>query len=406
MLPKFSKRTQWDLQESAYSAALQLAKLRGALLDLTASNPTTCGLIADAQHWRETLLAADSSIYDPNPRGMCSARVSVAKYYWEQTKTTLDPDNIFLTTSTSEAYSFLFRLLCDAGDEILIAQPSYPLFEFLADLDDVQLIPYPLFYDHGWHLDLAAMEARITPRTRAIILVHPNNPTGHFTSVQQRSQIEGLAKCHGLALIVDEVFLDYAVDASREIANSASFVSGEHPVLTFVLSGISKICALPQMKVAWISVRGTQEIVTAATERLEVIADTFLSMNTPIQHALPAMLEARHEIQKQITGRVRTNLAELDRQLHQQGLLSRLLVEAGWYVVVRIPALGCTNAAAIRLLEAENVLVHPGDFYGFAGEGWLIVSLLTPTDEFDDGIMRLIRFFHSEIESQRTQPVR
>ena len=191
----------------------------------------------------------------------------------------VDPEQIFLTTSTSEAYSFLFRLLCDPGDEVLIGQPGYPLFDFLARLDDVRLVSYELFYDHGWHLDLEALRRRMTPRTRAIVVVHPNNPTGHFTD-RGAGAIEALCREHGLALIVDEVFLDYGLDGHKR----ESFATGSHPVPTFVLSGLSKVAALPQMKAAWIACFAEGE----AMQRLEVISDTFLSMSAPIQCALPA----------------------------------------------------------------------------------------------------------------------
>ncbi len=394
MLPKFSKRTQWDQQETAYAAALRHAKSQQSpILDLTASNPTSCGFIADAAHWSDSLQAPASSIYDPDPRGLHRARQAVAAYYQQETGVSLDPDRLILTTSTSEAYSFLFRLLCDHDDEVLIAQPSYPLFQFLADLDHVRLVCYPLFYDHGWHVDLAALQAAITPRTRAILVVQPNNPTGHFTKSAERRALEQVCVEHGLALIVDEVFLDYKLDTSTDtLRKSGSFSTGEHPALTFVLSGLSKISALPQMKVAWIAGHGPKEGLDEAMSRLEIIADTFLSMNAPMQSALPGMLAARHTVQAQIIERVRANLEELDRQLEKQKLISRLVVEAGWYVVLRVPALGSTEAAAVRLLETEQVLVHPGDFYGFTGEGWLVVSLLPPGQIFQEGIARLIRF--------------
>ena len=408
MQPKFSTRTQWDLSETAYAAAQRRARQsQQTMFDLTASNPTTCGFDYDDSHWRELLHAPETDVYEPNPRGLRSAREAVAAYTEQATGARsdhkLDPEHIFLTTSTSEAYSFLFRLLCDHGDEVLIAQPSYPLFEFLADLDHVRLVSYPLFYDHGWHLDLAALRSRITARTRAIVVVQPNNPTGHFTKSAERSALEALCLEHGLALIVDEVFLDYGINIqSGTLRNKHSFSTGEHPVLTFVLSGLSKVSALPQMKVAWLLCMGPEVVLQEAIARLEVIADTFLSMNAPLQSALPGMLAARHAMQSQIQERTRANLAELDRQLQKPSMVSRLEVEAGWYAVLRVPALGSTEAAAVRLLEMQQVLVHPGHFYGFAGEGWLVVSLLTPVVEFREGLARLIQFFS---EAGSSEPV-
>ncbi len=395
MQPKFSTRTQWDLSETAYAVALRHARQsQQTMFDLTVSNPTTCGFDYDDSCWQKLLLAPETAAYEPNPRGLRSAREAVAAYTEQATGAKPDPEHIFLTTSTSEAYSFLFRLLCDHGDEVLIAQPSYPLFEFLADLDHVRLVSYPLFYDHGWHLDLAALRSQITPRTRAIVVVQPNNPTGHFTKFAERCALEALCLEHRLALIVDEVFLDYTVDVESNTSIDAhSFSTGEHPVLTFVLSGLSKVSALPQMKVAWLLCLGPGVVLQEATARLEVIADTFLSMNAPLQSALPGMLDSRHAMQPQILERTRANLAELDRQLQKPSMVSRLEVEAGWYAVLRVPAIGSTDAAAVRLLETQQVLVHPGYFYGFADEGWLVVSLLTPVAEFREGISRLIQFF-------------
>lgn len=304
---------------------------------------------------------------------MRSAREAVAHYYAEH-GAAVDPDALIMTTSTSEAYSYLFRLLCDAGDEVLVAQPSYPLFNFLADLDDVKLRPYPLFYDFGWWIDFAELERRIGPKTRAILIVHPNNPTGHWTHQAERDRLEALCTRHGLALIVDEVFLDYPlVDET-----AASFAAGPHPALTFVLSGISKIAALPQMKIAWLAVCGPPDLVSDALGRIEVIADTFLSMNAPAQLALPRWLAARGDLQRQISERTKANL----QRLEQSGL-ELLRVEAGWSAVLRL-----RGAAAENLLEV-GVIVHPGTFYGMADERFIVLSLLTPVAIFAAGIERI-----------------
>jgi aspartate/methionine/tyrosine aminotransferase len=323
-------------------------------------------------------------VYDPEPKGLSSARDAVSLYYRDH-GAEVDPNHIFLTTSTSEAYSFLFRLLCDPGDEVLIGQPGYPLFDFLAQLDDIRLIPYQLFYDHGWHLDLDALRRRITPRTRAITLVHPNNPTGHFTRAAERAAIEDLCREHNLALIVDEVFLDYGIPPQE---GQPSFVTGDHPVPTFVLSGLSKIAALPQMKAAWIAC-----FAEDALQRLEVIADTFLSMSAPIQHALPEWLQHRAMLQQQIQDRVVVNIATLDTILSRQTLVTRLEIEAGWYAVVRVPELQSQEQTALDLLLKRGVVVHPGGFFGFSGQGWLVVSLLGEQKEVERGIDELCREF-------------
>ncbi len=387
-MKQFSARTGWDLQPTKYAAALE--KLRAGdepFFDLTASNPTTCGFDYDNAGILREFSTPESLQYEPDPRGLLLARNAVARYYAEVAQTGVGLNQIFLTTSTSEAYSYLFRLHCDPGAEILIAQPSYPLFEFLADLDDVRLVPYPLFYDYGWHLDLAALAARITPQTRAIVIVHPNNPTGHFTAASEREVLHQICREHGLALIVDEVFLDYALKSDAP----PSFATGEHPVLTYVLSGLSKVAGLPQMKLAWIAAFGPSDALEQATTRLEVIADTFLSMNAPVQHALPYLLASRHSVQRQILSRVQENLAALDGRLSDAPTISRLEVQGGWYAVLRVPALRSGEALAIRLIEQQKVVVHPGYFYGFDGDGWIVLSLLPRAEEFAEGIRRLVR---------------
>ena len=385
---EWSARTQWDLAETPW--AQELARLRTAgaqLWDLTASNPTRCGFVYDP-----SILAPlhdpAALTYEPDPRGLRTAREAVSRYYRDHAAT-VDPGQIFLTTSTSEAYSFLFRLLCDPGDEVLIGRPGYPLFDFLAQLDDVRLVPYELFYDHGWHLDLESLYRRLTPRTRAITLVHPNNPTGHFTRHAERAQIEEFCRRHGLVLIVDEVFLDYG---HPEKPPGQSFATGRHPVPTFVLSGLSKVAALPQMKVSWIA------CFSDAPERpelgrLEVISDTFLSMSAPIQCAFPSWLSGRAPLQRQIRERLEHNLGVLDAILLYQRLVTRLEVEAGWYAVLRVPGLQPEEQTALDLLLRRGVVVHPGGFFGFAGQGWLVVSLLGPQDEFKEGVEALCQHF-------------
>lgn len=340
------------------------------LVNLTASNPTRCGFVYDKSAILAALAAPDSLVYDPDPRGMQRAREAVCRYYSGH-GAVLEPQRVFLTPSTSEAYSYLFRMLCDPGDEVLIAQPSYPLFDFLARIEDVRLVPYPLFYDYGWHLDAESLRKRITPRTRAIALVHPNNPTGHFTKAAERGELETICVEHGLTLIVDEVFLDYRLGSVA----APSFACGEHPALTFVLSGLSKIAALPQMKAAWIAAFGPEAALEPAMERIEVVADTFLSMNAPVQCALPSWLDARNGIQGQILGRIRRNLTAMDGEFSGTAV-SRLKVEGGWYAVLRVPAIERDEVLAVHLVREFGVEVHPGHFFGFPDSGWLVLSLL------------------------------
>ncbi|HEY1208445.1 MAG TPA: pyridoxal phosphate-dependent aminotransferase [Terracidiphilus sp.] len=391
---RFSRRTSWNTEESELARAHRQRVEAGlSIADLTASNPTRCGFAYDP-----ALLAALANPraldYDPQPRGLLSARQAVCAYYADH-GVTLQPEQIMLTTSTSEAYSFLFRLLCDASSEILVAQPGYPLFDFLAVLDDVILKAAPLVYDHSWQIDAEGFRRAVTPQTRAIVLVHPNNPTGHFTKPWEAAELARLCREFDLALIVDEVFLDYGFTPSVS-GPGKSFAGGLEGVPVFVVSGLSKISGLPQMKAAWI-VAATPEAspeAFAALDRLEVIADTFLSMNAPVQHAMPAWLEGRESIQRQIRARVAANLAELDRQLARLPEVSRLEVEGGWYAVLRIPALRPDEQTVLALLE-RGVWVHPGYFFGMADSGWLVVSLLAAEAEFNRGIAGLVDYLKS-----------
>ena len=381
----FSTRTNWNLAETDYAAAVRQARTSPNLLDLTQSNPTTCGLTFNTEAILAALSNPQSLVYTPNPRGLLPAREAVAIYYATH-NARIDPAHIQLTTSTSEAYSFLFRLLCNPGDEVLVPTPSYPLFDFLAQLDDVTLTPYPLFYDHGWHIDIATLQRLITPRTRAIIIVHPNNPTGHLTSVAERDQLETLAEKNNLALIVDEVFLDYPLTPNRPI----TFATGNHPALTFVLSGLSKIAALPQMKSAWLTIQGPNDLRDEALARIEVIADTFLSLNAPIQHAIPKLLPLVHDTQSQIHARTTENIRTLDRLCATHPHLSRLETTAGWSVILRTPEQGSSMDLATKLASDHALILHPGAFYNLPESGRLVASLLTPQPEFAAGIALLI----------------
>jgi alanine-synthesizing transaminase len=383
----FSNRTNWRLTRNRLTEALEEARSSGGrVLDLTTSNPTRVGLRYDESLILQSLAAPQDMEYDPQPNGLPIARAAVAKYYQTAHGIHLDPERLILTTSTSEGYSFVFRLLCNPGDELLAPKPSYPLFEFLADLQDVKLVPYPLIYDHGWQMDLPSLETVVTERTRGVVVVHPNNPTGSYVYPHEQESLNRLCRDHGLAVIADEVFLDYTHDGAAQ----QSF-AGNQDVLTFTLSGVSKISALPQMKVAWIVSSGPAAEVEAAQARLEVIADTYLSMNAPIQWATPALLEQRKTIQQQLLDRVLGNLAELDRQLARQKTCQRLSVEGGWYAVLRVPVTQTDEELAVDLLRRKSVLVHPGHFYDFPSDGYLVLSLITPAGEFAEGIGRLLQ---------------
>ena len=369
---RFSRRTEWNTEERALAQAHRL-RVEAALpiTDLTASNPTRCGF-----KYNPDLLVAlgdpRASDYDPQPKGLLSAREAVCGYYAEH-GVAVAPDQVVLTTSTSEAYSYLFRLLCDPESEILVPQPGYPLFDFLAGLDDVRLKTAPLVYDYGWQIEPEGFRRAITPATRAIVLVHPNNPTGHFTKAWEAEELAGICREHDLALIVDEVFLDYGF-----AGKPASFAKGLEGVGVYVVSGLSKIAGLPQMKAAW----------------MEVVADTFLSMNAPVQRAMPSWIGGRKGIQSQILERVTSNLAELDRCLSGQKAAVRLEAEGGWYATLRIPAVQPDEATVLSLLD-RGVWVHPGYFFGMEESGWLVVSLLGPPTEFKEGVGKLVDYLRT-----------
>jgi alanine-synthesizing transaminase len=384
----FSKRTAWNLSPNRFSVALEKHRKSGKpLLDLTVSNPTNCGLSFEADKILSSLTNAAAVIYEPESKGLLVARNAVADYYATQPDpVAVSPENIILTTSTSEGYSYIFRLLCEAGDEVLIPRPSYPLFDFLATIQDIRLIPYSLVYDHGWQIDFHSLKSAITSRTRAVIVVNPNNPTGSYVKPSELNELNLICAANQMAIIADEVFLDYLLEPAgcKSLANNQQ-------ALTFTLSGLSKISGLPQMKASWIAASGPEKPVSDALARLDVIADTYLSMNAPIQYSLPTLLDTRHSFQEQLNARLRRNLEELDRQLAAQSHCKRLDVEGGWYATLRVPVTQSDEELAIALMEKESVLVHPGHFFDFEQDGYLILSLMTPEEVFKDGIPRILK---------------
>ena len=415
----FAERTNWRLAQNRLTEAVEAARAgKAKLLDLTVSNPTRVGLQYDDAAILAALHSPSALDYDPQAKGLLAARQAVAAYYADRNGAQknaannvpdISTDRIILTTSTSEGYSFVFRLLCNAGDELLVPKPSYPLFEFLADLQDVKLVPYPLIYDHGWQMDFPSLEKAVTTRTRGVVVVHPNNPTGSYVKAEEFGPLNAFCRAHGLALIVDEVFLDYRLELEEPNTRSLharmdrtspiqplgrddnSSFARNSDVLTFTLSGLSKISALPQMKVAWVVTSGPEQEAEQAMERLEVIADTYLSMNAPIQWALPTLLEQRKNIQGQLLARVQKNLAQLDRKLVGQAC-QRLQVEGGWNAVLRVPVTRSDEELAIALVREQSVLVHPGHFYDFPGDGYLVLSLIAPEAEFSSGMGKVLKY--------------
>jgi alanine-synthesizing transaminase len=392
----FAKRTEWNLAPNRFARSLEAHRASGKkLYDLTASNPTIGGFHYPEQRILAAISDPRALQYSPESKGLRSAREAVAGYYsahrgYQGAGCAVDPEQIILTASTSEAYSYIFRLLCEVGDEILVPSPSYPLFEFLAALNDVKLVPYQLLYDHGWHVDFASLRAAVSPRTRAVLVVNPNNPTGSILSEREASGLLALCAQPKVAIIADEVFVDFVDDD-----DAARTFAGDTRVLTFVISGLSKISALPQMKLAWLVTSGPERLVSDVLARLDVIADTYLSPGTPVQIAAPELLRIGGEMRQQLRERVQANLAKLDASIASAPHIARLARAGGWYAVVRVPATQPDEEMAVALLERKSTLVHPGQFFDFAQDGFVVVSLIAPQQEFAEGLHRLVEFFSS-----------
>ncbi len=321
--------------------------------------------------------------YEPSPAGILDARAAVSQYYSGR----VPVDRILLTASTSEAYGFLFKLLADPGDEILAPCPSYPLFDFLAALDSVRIVQYPLVYHGGWAIDFDALVARITPRTRAVVIVNPNNPTGSFLKRAELAQLVAVCRQRGLAILSDEVFSDYGFE--DDPARVRSLIDVED-VLTFSLSGLSKVSGLPQLKLGWVVVSGPESLRLQAFERLELIADTYLSVGAPVQWAAGTLLGLREEVQGEILVRVRRNLEFLRGKIGADSPWRVLNVEGGWYAVVEAPRIHTEENWVLTLLDQSSVLVQPGFFFDFEREAFLVLSLLTRPEVFEEGVRRIL----------------
>jgi alanine-synthesizing transaminase len=367
----FSSRLNWNATPNRLSELLARKRAETRILDLTESNPTHAGL-QYPEHLLDFFRDRRMLVYDPASAGMLAAREQVAGLYGVST------ERVVLTTSTSEAYSWLFKLLCDPGDEILAPQPSYPLFEFLAALESVRIVPYPLVYHGAWSPDLTALEAAITPRTRAVVVVNPNNPTGSYLKLRELDELAAICSRHNLPLISDEVFADYALTPDPQ--RVSTLVNLPAPP-TFCLNGLSKLIGLPQMKLGWIVTNNS-----SARDRLDLIADTYLSIGAPVQYALPHLLAARAAIQAQIMERLRGNLAFLQSQFATR------TVEGGWSAILQVPRVRTEEQWALELLERHDVLVQPGYFYDFESEAFLVLSLLTLPATFQEGVKRLRLF--------------
>ncbi len=381
----FSTRVPADLAPNRLTVAELALRARGVRpVDLTETNPTRVGLAYPVEFL--AALAAPASLgYDPQPFGLLAAREAVADELGA-TGARPDPARVVLTASTSEAYAFLFKLLCEPGDQVLVPVPSYPLFEHLTRLELVDVRSYPLEYHGTWSVDFDRLDAAVTPRTRAILVVSPNNPTGSVLTRHDLGGLAGRCAANGLALIGDEVFADYLLEAREDRAR----VLDQDEVLTFSLGGLSKSAGLPQMKLGWMVAGGPQPLVDSALSRLEIICDAFLSVSTPVQQASGALLAAGRLIRRSIAGRVEHNLGLLRALALDHPSCSVHRVEGGWSAVIRVPATRPEEALVLDLLERDHVLAHPGYFFDFPHEAFLVVSLLPEPDGFREGISRLL----------------
>jgi aspartate/methionine/tyrosine aminotransferase len=389
----FSRRTRWELATNRLAERVEERRRQGApIIDLTQGNPTRCRFEYPSRLIVEALADPQALVYEPSPRGRLEARQAVSRYYASR-GASVDPDRLVLTASTSEAYAFLFKLLADPGDRVLVPRPSYPLFEYLTGLESIGTTSYMLAWDGEWHVDLASVRQAIDGRTRALLAVSPNNPTGNFLKPEEREALDGLCRQHDLALIVDEVFADFRLDDAVDVPRALAQAGG---ALTFVLNGLSKVAGLPQIKAGWIVTAGPEDLVRPALERLEVIADTYLSVSTPIQVALPALLEGLAGVRSQIQARVKDNLTALCARSSGERPWRVLPPEGGWYAIIELPRVRTEEEWAVRLLEDDGVLVQPGYFFDMSREAFIVVSLLVPPSDFTEGVRRITERVEAE----------
>ena len=386
----FSDRIPHDLTRNRLAETIASMRAAGKpFVDLTESNPTRARFTYPAD-LLQPLASAAALQYRPAALGMAEAREAVAADYARQ-GVAVPAGHIVLTASTSDAYSLLFKLLTNAGDDVLVPRPSYPLFDHLARLDLVATRPYDLEYHGAWSIDFASLERALTPRTRAVLLVSPNNPTGSFASVAELDRLASWCAAHELAIVADEVFADYELEAGA--AARAGRAPGVAAALTFALGGLSKSIGLPQAKLGWIAVSGPGQLAAAALERLDLVCDTYLSVSTPVQVAAPSLFERGAAVRQQIAARVRANYCWLQQAMAAAPSCRVLRGDGGWYAVLHVPTLESEEDLVVRLLATDGVLIHPGYFFDFTRESYLIASLLAPEAPFRDGIARILRHF-------------
>jgi alanine-synthesizing transaminase len=374
---QFSHRTEWEVQENPLTLLLRELRAEGSeILDWTVSNPTLCNFPYDRDAISRGLTRPVAFTYVPDPAGALSARVAVAEFLKTQ-QVDMAPGRLLLTASSSEAYSYLFRLLCNAGERIAVPKPGYPLCEDLARLNDISLDAYRMHYAGSWHIDEQSLRQALTPLTRAIVVIHPNNPTGSFLSAGEQEMVAEIAREHGVAVIADEVFLTYAFGPQPAAQTCAHM----RAPLLFTLNGLSKMAGLPQLKLGWIGVHGDDPLAAQAMQRLEMIADTYLSVNTPVQMALPEILDTAAVLGEHIRARVAGNYAALQRSM-KGSEVSVLHADAGWNAILQLPRIRNDEEWTLHLLGQKGLLVFPGHFFDMEAEGCIIISLLPEETAF------------------------
>lgn len=388
-----SRRTAWGSPTNRLTIAREEAVARGQeLIDLTESNPTRAGIPYPTAELGELLRESAAAPYDPDPLGMMSAREALAEHLSSEGDP-VHPDDLVLTSSTSEAYSYLFKILADPGDEIVTHTPSYPLLDHLAELESVRLRRFPLHF-HGarWEIETSSAAAAIQQRARGVVVIHPNNPTGSVLDLQQQTELAALCASKQVPVISDEVFLDYPIGAAKGTTFAA--VDG---VTVFALGGLSKGAGLPHWKLGWIRIGGSRPDRESFRGALELVADSYLSVHSAVQAALPLLLPLASRIADAIRARIRGNAGVLSRMISRAPGLQLLPIEGGWSAVIRVPSLGSDEDLAIELIESASVIVQPGYFYDFAAEGYLVVSLLCQPGQFETGVGRMVDFLTNRL---------
>ncbi len=389
---RFSERTNWSLATNPLLSALgRLKENNVQVFDLTESNPTACGFSYLNERITAVLSREENNTYAPHPAGLLSARQAISDYY-QRKSYDVPPERLFLTSSTSEAYSVILRLLLNPGEKVLVPAPSYPLFEYLIELNDNEVSQYPLVYDGQWKVDVETLSQKINAKTRVMILVNPNNPTGSFVDKKDLAEINRLAHKYNLSIICDEVFLDYGFDPKQK---PLSLVANE-PALTFVLGGISKSLGLPQMKLAWVALGGPQKLIQSASERLEVILDTYLSVNTPSQNALSGWFQSQPAIQAEILQRLNGNRKFIEENILAGSRCRFLNAQGGWYAVLKLPGFKSEEEWALKFLREDHVFVHPGYFFDLPEGPYIVVSLLPKPEIFAEGLSRILEKVEDE----------